>query len=324
MADFEYSNERLDAVLAKAEALFRRRFLDAIRQIQDSTTLAELEELLARRNFEEALVQAELAAVNLSNAYVQAYILAADDVMEFISGSIGIEVSFNQVNTRAVREMQEASLRLVQEFTSGQRASTRRALVEGIRAGLNPRDQARLFRQSIGLTSNQMQSVINYRRLLESGSSRALQRALRDKRFDGVIRQVISGDRVFTADEIERQVQRYYERSIAARAETIARTEALGAVHQGSDQGFREAIAQGLIDDELSQVWHTAGDARVRVPSHTFMNGQIRVFGEPFLSGTGNLLRYPGDQRAPAHDVVKCRCAKSTRFTADVRDPVAA
>lgn len=323
MAEFEYDSSRIDALLVKAEAIFRRSFLAAVRQIRDTVTLEELELLLSQRRFEEALIQAELAAVNLSNAYVTAYLLAADDVMAFISGSIGIEVNFDRMNTRAVEQMREASLRLIQQFTSGQRAATRMALVSGVRQGLNPREQARLFRQSIGLTANQTQAVANYRRLLEQGSARALERALRDKRFDRTVRAAIDG-KALTTDQIDRMVDRYYERSLAFRAETIARTEALGAVHQGSDQGFAEAIAQGVIDEELSQAWHTAGDGRVRHPSHTFMNGQIRVFGEPFLSGTGNLLRYPGDQRAPASDSIKCRCAKSTRFTADIREPIAA
>ena len=322
MADFNYSNSRIDAILAKAEALFRKRFIEAVKTIRDTTTLDELETLLFQRRFDEALIQAEVAATNLSNAYVQAYVLAADDVMEFISDSIGITVQFDQMNTQAVTQMREASLRLVREFTSGQRQSTRTALIEGIRQGLNPRDQARLFQQSIGLTVKQVRAVANFRRLLEQGSARALTRQLRDRRFDGSIRRAISGDRALSADQIDRMVDRYYTRSLAFRAEAIARTESLQAVDAAGDRAFQQAIDAGLIDDELSQTWHTAGDARVRVPSHTFMSGQVRPFGQPFLSGTGNLLRYPGDPRAPGHDTIKCRCTKSTRFTSDI--PVAA
>ena len=322
MAEFEYPDSRIEGLVSKAERIFQTSFRAAIRQIHDTTTLNQLEELLSQGRFDEALVQAELAAVNLSNAYVSAYMLAANDVMEFLSNSIGIEVSFNQVNTRAVQQMRESSLRLIQEFTSGQRATTRRALIEGIRQGLNPSEQARLFRQSIGLTVNQLQAVSNYRRALESGSARALSYQLRDRRFDGSVNRAIQGGAPLTQDQIDRMVERYYQRSLVSRSQTIARTEALAAVHQGSDQGFAEAVAQGVIDDDISQIWHTAGDARVRHPSHTFMNGQIRPFGEPFLSGTGNLLRYPGDQRAPASDTIRCRCVKSTQFTADVLDAV--
>lgn len=322
MADeFEYDEDRIERLLAEASLIFRRRFLQTVRQIQASFDLSEIEELIAQRRLDEALIQVELAATNLSTAYITAYVMAGSDVFEFISDSIGIQVNFDQVNARAVAQMQTESLRLIREFTDGQRASTRVALVEGIIQGLNPRDQARLFRQSIGLTANQMRAVANFRRLLESNSAAALTRELRDRRFDSSVRRAISGEKPLTAEQIDRMVERYYQRSLATRAETIARTESLAAVHQASDEGFRQAIENGLIDDELTQKWRTAGDGRVRDPSHTLMNGQTRPFGEPFRSGTGNLLRYPGDNRAPAHDTVRCRCVKTTRFTADVRVP---
>lgn len=319
MAEFNYTN--IDAIRDRAESIFKRRFLAAVKQIRDSVVLDQLEALLAQRRFDDALQQAELAATQISNAWVAAYLLAADDVMAFISGSVGITIEFDQVNFRAVEQMRNASLRLVREFTSAQRRSIRAALVEGVRQGLNPREQARTFVQSIGLTANQTQAVANYRRLLEQGSARALTRELRDRRFDGTVQRAVDGRTVLTTEQIDRMVERYYHRSLAHRAETIARTEALGAVHQGSDQAFREAVERGVIDDELTQTWVTAADARVRHPSHTFMNGQTRPMGEAFLSGTGNLLRYPGDQSAPASDTIRCRCVKTTRFTADVVEP---
>ena len=321
MAEFFYDTKRIEALIATAERSFRRKFLQAVSQIRDSITLDELELLLAQRRFDEALVQAEIAAVNLSNAYVQAYLLAADDVMSFLSNALGVVVSFDQVNTNAVVQMQQASLRLIREFTTGQRNATRAALVQGIREGLNPRDQARMFRMSIGLTAKQIAAVGNYKRLLESSSSKALDRALRDRRFDASIQAAISGKKPLTEDQIDKMVNRYFERSLAYRAETIARTEALAAVHRGSDAGFLQAIEQGVIDEqELGQQWHTAGDSRVRDPSHTAMSGQIRLFGQPFLSGTGNLLRYPGDHRAPASDRLSCRCVKTTQLTIDIED----
>jgi F like protein len=320
--EFEYDEPRIEALLAQASVIFRQRFRDTVRQIQASFDLTDIEQLIAERRFDEALVQVELAATNLSNAYVTAYVLAGEDVFEFISNSIGIQVNFDQVNERAVAQMRAESLRLIREFTEGQRAATRTALVEGVIQGLNPRDQARLFRQSIGLTANQMRAVANFRRLLESNSAAALARELRDRRFDPSVRRAVSGEKPLTAEQIDRMVQRYYERSLAARAETIARTESLAAVHQASDEGFRQAIENGLIDEELTQKWRTAGDGRVREPSHTLMNGQTRPFGQPFRSGTGNLLRYPGDNRAPPHDTVRCRCVKTTRFTSDVVQPV--
>lgn len=313
MAEFNYGQEQIARIVQQAETMFRRRFMEAVQQIRDTVTLEELERLLALRQFDEALVQAEVAATNLSNAYVQAYVLAAEDVLGFVSNSVGITIRFDQVNARAVTDMRRASLRMIAEFTSGQRAATRLALVQGIRSGLNPAAQAREFRQSIGLTARQVQAVANYRRLLETGSAAALQRELRDRRFDGSIRRAVSGEKPLTTEQVDRMVQRYYERSLAERAITIARTEALPAVHRGGDEAFRQAVEAGVVED-LEQTWHTANDGRVRHPSHTAMDGQKRPLGEPFLSGNGNLLFHPGD--GPAEDAIRCRCVKTTQFAA--------
>jgi hypothetical protein len=42
------------------------------------------------------------------------------------------------------------------------------------------------------------------------------------------------------------------------------------------------------------------------------MNGQLRAFGEPFLSGNGFELAYPGDANAPGSETINCRCVVTT------------
>jgi hypothetical protein len=317
MAEKEDDPKRIEGLLATTGLLFRRRFLEAVTQIQDRWQLQELEELLAARRFDEALVAAELAAANLANGFSTAYLLSADDTMRFIGNSINVVVSFDRTNDGAVERMRQNQLRLVQQFTREQRLATRFAMVEGIAQGLNPRQQALLFRQSIGLTRRQVQAVLNYRRLLEEGDAAALQRALRDRRFDPSVRAAVSGDRPLTSDQINRMVDRYRERYISYRSEVIARTEALRAVHEGAQSAYRQAITDGLLDkDELVQEWVTASDERVR-SSHSAMHGQQRPIGEPFLSGAGNLIKYPGDIDAPGSETIQCRCVLTTRFAID-------
>ena len=156
MAEKEDDPKRIEGLLASTGLIFRRRFLEAIEQIQNKWTLDELEELLTRGQFDEALVAAELAAANLANGFSTAYLLSADDTMRFIGNSINVLVSFDRTNTRAVDRMRQNQLRLVQQFTREQRLATRLAMVEGIAQGLNPRQQALLFRQSIGLTDDDL------------------------------------------------------------------------------------------------------------------------------------------------------------------------
>jgi hypothetical protein len=317
VAEYEDTVRRIEKLLEAADSTFRARFAETIDSIRDQFTLDELETLLERGRYDDALVKAEIAAANLASAYTAAYVMAAQDTAAFVANALSTVVRFDQTNLRAVEEMRLNQLRIIREFTEGQRTTTRMALIEGISQGLNPRQQALLFKESIGLTQNQWDAVNNFRRLLEANSAESLTRELRDGRYDRSIRNAINSGQVLSKDHIDRMVERYGQNMVTFRAETIARTESLAAVHQGVDQMFQQAVADGLIDSDLIQTWRNAGDARVR-DSHSFMGGQQRPIGQPFLSGEGNLLRYPGDMNAPASDTAQCRCVKTTRFSSDI------
>lgn len=308
------TEQRLLALIARMEPRLRNAFLNAVAAAKDAITLETLVALLEGGRVEEALSAAAAAgAISLSNEYAAVFIIAGQEGAAFLEDVLEVVVSFNQVNQRAVNVMQQERLRLITNFTAEQRAATRSALVDGIRRGLNPVDQARNFRDSIGLTARQQAAVENYRRLLETGSAEALQRELRDRRFDSTVRRAIRSGEPLTAVQVDRMVRRYNERFIKFRAETIARTEALRAVHAGTDETYRQAIADGLLDvDQLQRKWVTARDERVR-SSHRGLNGLIRTIDETF-PGAAGALRFPGDPAAPAAETIQCRCVLSTRI----------
>jgi len=323
--EVEDPKERIDALLATVGLAFRRRFLQAIENIRTRNTLRRLEELLSSGQFDEALAAALLeGATHLGTGYSRGFMLSADDTAAFLTRSIEVIVNYDSTNPRAIAELQKNQLRLVREFTQGQRLATQVALTEGIARGLNPRQQAILFRQSIGLTESQARAVLNYRRLLENQSLEALARELRDKRFDSTIVRAFKDGRALTTAQVERMVERYYQNSVALRAETIARTEALSAVHGGVHEMYLQAVDDGLIqDDELTRTWLTSGLPNRR-DHHVSMEGQQRSLTEPFVSGLGNLLMQPGDMDAGAEEVANCVCTVTTRFTVDVPEPAEA
>lgn len=71
----------------------------------------------------------------------------------------------------------------------------------------------------------------------------------------------------------------------------------------------------------VGRAWSDTNDRLTR-HSHRAMNGQKRMFGEPFQTPSGALLNYPGDTSlgAGAEEVVGCRCTKQYRIdmTAEV------
>lgn len=307
---------RLTRLIDSAEPQLRRALLNAIIAIKGSTTLPELAALIQAGRLDEAVALASrVGAVRLAEEYAAVFTLAGRESAKFLTDVLDVVVDFDQVNVRAVRIMQSERLRLIREFIAEQRLATRAAMVDGIRRGLNPIEQARAFRQSIGLTSKQQLSVQRFRSLLESGSSEALTRRLRDKRFDPTIRRSIRNKEPLSSGQVDRMVDRYNQRFVRFRANTIARTEALRAVHAGNDEGYHQAIEQGAVNaDQLQRQWNDSSDGRVR-SSHVHLDGMLRGIDETFPGRDGALL-FPGDANAPASETVQCRCVLSTRIDA--------
>lgn len=252
--------------------------------------------------------------------------LRKDDASDGADGSgegdAEVTVDFDAPNQNAVDTLTLQLLSRIREISDQQRAAILSALQSGTAAGQNPIAMARAFRGSIGLTDYQMQFVNSYRAALQSIGTQdqnpgsVLDRELRDKRYDSTINRAISASRPLTSDQIDAMVQRYTDSFVAYRADVIARTEALRAVHEAEHAVWKAAIDSGDIDpDSILQTWVTAHDDRVR-DSHAEMDGQTQPWDTAFISGLGNKLMYPGDGSAPAEDVINCRCVVTRQIQA--------
>lgn len=88
-----------------------------------------------------------------------------------------------------------------------------------------------------------------------------------------------------------------------ARANTISRTEVIGASNYGNRTAARKKGVR-------SKQWITSRDARVR-DSHTAIDGQIRGLNEPYSNG----LMFPGDPNGSAKEIINCRCVEAYLVT---------
>jgi len=184
----EDPGSRLERLISQLAPQVRGRFLSVVRAMLGVHTLAELADLISTGRLEQALDEVVGAAGALGGAWTRAYLSSGERTSGFLGRALAeINVHFDGMNFRAVEAVRGNSLRLVREFTAEQRAATRQAILDGIARGANPVEQARAFRESIGLTRYQERAVANYRRALESGSQDALARELRDRRFDRTV-----------------------------------------------------------------------------------------------------------------------------------------
>ena len=218
-------------------------------------------------------------------------------------------VRFALGNPLAEQLARELGSTLIRQITDETRQQARQVIADGIAQGVNPRttalnlvgvtDRATGSRVGgiVGLTSQQLGWAAQAADELsgEPPSAAYLERQARDRRFDSTVRRAIREGRAIPEAQRAMMIRRYRARLLKLRGETIARTESIAALNGGRYEATRQMVERGLATpDRIVLTWSDSRDARVR-DLHRMMNGQQRRFGEPFVSPTGALLRYPGD-----------------------------
>lgn len=305
----------------------RQAILAFVKEAQSPRTHGVIRDILDSGNFEQANRLIENAVTRLGNTLPQLFVDLAGEEINHLGSKLGhrvhitsilkadsnVTVSFNPTNERAASLMRTSRLDFIQNFTEEQSVVTRQILANAFSQGQGTRQTAKELVDSIGLTRTQLAAVDNYRTLLENGSTAALTRQLRDRRFDSTVQNAIDGN-VLTSEQINRMVDRYREQMLNYRAENIARTESLTVLSTARHEAMTQVIEQSGIDpSQVERTWHRTNDNRTR-HSHREMEGQVRGMDEPFTSGLGNELMYPGDPDAPAEDRINCRCSVSYRI----------
>jgi SPP1 gp7 family putative phage head morphogenesis protein len=187
----------------------------------------------------------------------------------------GVDLSFSLVSPHAVTWAATSSAQLVTGVTEGTRDAIRLVMEHAMASGESVYDTrtALLLRRVIGLTERQAGSVEAFgQRLAEQGLG---------------------------AEEIASRSDRYAQALLRQRAQMIARTETIASANEGQQAAWREAKAQGLIEeDRTRRVWMTADDDRVDTEICEPLDGQ-----EATLDGV-----FPGGLfKPPAHP--QCRCS---------------
>lgn len=272
---------------------------------------------LEARDYAGVVADIESAAQRFATVLHEAYVEAGQRTATWLDKQLpGKLPSFDSANPRAVERARQNRLELVRGLTAEQRDITRNVLVDGLSRGANPREMARDLRDSIGLTPTQEQHVRNYRRALETGQFHdASRRQLHDDRYNRTLTAARRDGVQLTPAQVDKMVERYRTNYVAYRAEVIARTEALRAAHEGTEELYRQAIERGDVEaKQLVRIWN-AGPATLNArDEHQAMDGVSVPIGEDFVMPDGTRMRHPGDPRGGTAHTAQCRCAVSTAY----------
>lgn len=199
------------------------------------------------------------------------------------------------------------------EIATETRNAVQIAVHDGIVTGRNPKQVARDFRSSIGLTTNQERTVQRFRAALETGDSAYVNSLTTPT--DRMKSAAESGK--LSQAQIDKMTEDMRLRYVKQRTETIARTESLTAVSVGQDQAIRQGQAIGSVANELVKKWLYRHDGRTR-DAHISTgenNGWIpmdRTFSTPL-----GPLMFPRDPNGSASNVINCRCRVAYSLPAD-------
>lgn len=322
--------QELERIFGELEPRTRRRIREAfgqsIEELRQQFSLNEIADMIEQSGLPgiEGLLTAETARQAMQpvgQAYQDGLIEAGRERGEQISGNVRgpngvIRFTFDPGHPETADRLREGRLRLIRETSDDQEQVVRNAVADSLERGENPRTAARAFRDSIGLTERQQRAVQNFRRMLEQGEHGALDRELRDRRFDPTVRRAVEGETTLSREQIDRMTERYRERMIRHRSEVIARTESLRALQEGREAARQQMIDDGQLDPEqVRRFWINARDARVR-ENHRIIpqtNSEGVGANEAFDAPLGP-LRFPRDPRGLPEQTIQCRCAVAERI----------
>lgn len=298
------------------EPKIRKALIAAWNQLRTQESRAAIERALTTGGIEAVLSLFDDMDIKLTAALSD----VVDDTLKAGAGATIIAIPtaailnpdyvIDMFNPYTANFIRQYKLDLISTITNNTREAMRASLTTDLMEGVNPIATARNFRNNLGLTPYQERAVRNYRRYLESLDPTALNRILRDKRFDRTIRNAIASGKSLTADQVDKMTNRYRERYIKYRSEVIARTESLRAISIGNDLSIRQMIDAGDIDYlRVKKFWKFTHDNRTRHAHRQIprLNAEGRYLDESFVTPLGP-LKYPRDPQGSAENTVLCRC----------------
>ena len=325
--DDQRETELFEEIERKWGRKIQGAFGQSVEELREQFTIEELATQLEQRgiNVIGTLISAEVVRQGMTRVgeeVGEAITDAAKQRIEAINGQVRgprgtVRFTFDAGNASVAERVRQNRLRLIREISDEQEQVIRNAVADSLARGDNPRNAARAFRDSIGLTQRQERAVQNFRRALQESPGQALSRQLRDRRFDSTLRGAAQQGNELTQEQVERMTERYRAKTLKHRSEVIARTESLRALSEGKEAAREQLIESGQIRaDQVRRKWVTASDARVR-ENHSLipgMNPEGVGPNEPFQAPLGP-LRYPRDPQGLPEQTIQCRCAEVERIT---------
>lgn len=304
--------EQHAAKIRELEAPMAAAYLAEVRAVESAATVAEVERLIAEDDRDGLAVLISLGSLPLfTELFRAAFIQGAQNELagrwRFDSNTWAV-INLLMGEYRSISDTSAMDLRKTIDvvLANGNTARNKALDLLGVKGAT-----ARRTGGMVGLPVQMSEWVESARQQLLSGDRAAMRayltRKLRDTSYD---RFVIPGSKL-TIEQANTISRAYSARLLQSYAKQLAQTYAQQAYNAGRNHAIQQLLDSGTItQDQVQKKWRTMRDERVR-HSHATMNNQRVGFMEPFVSGLGGLLMYPGDTSLGASDadIYNCRCS---------------
>lgn len=304
--------EQHAAKIRELEAPMAAAYLAEVRAVESAATVAEVERLIAEDDRDGLAVLLSLGSLTLfTELFRTAFIQGAQNELagrwRFDSNTWAV-INLLMGEYRSISDTSAMDLRKTIDVVLANGNTTRNKALDllGVKG-----TTARRTGGMVGLPVQMSEWVESARQQLLSGDRAAMRayltRKLRDTAYD---RFVVPGAKL-TIEQANTITRAYSARLLQSYAKQLAQTYAQQAYNAGRNHAIQQLLDNGTItQDQVQKKWRTMRDERVR-HSHATMNNQRVGFTEPFVSGLGGLLMYPGDTSLGASDadIYNCRCS---------------
>lgn len=304
--------EQHAAKIRELEAPMAAAYLAEVRAVEGEATVAEVERLIAEDDRDGLAALLSLGSLTLlTELFRTAFIQGAQNELagrwRFDSNTWAV-INLLMGEYASISDTSDMDLRKTIDVVLANGNTTRNKALDllGVKGAT-----ARRTGGMVGLPVQMSEWVESARQQLLSGDRAAMRayltRKLRDTAYD---RFVIPGSKL-TIEQSNTISRAYSARLLQSYAKQLAQTYAQQAYNAGRNHAIQQLLDNGTITlDQVQKKWRTMRDERVR-HSHSTMNNQRVGFTEPFVSGIGGLLMYPGDTSLGASDadIYNCRCS---------------
>ena len=308
------------AKIRELEAPMAAAYLAEVRAVEGEATVAEVERLIAADDRDGLAALLSLGALTLfTELFRTAFIQGAQNELagrwRFDSNTWAV-INLLMGEYASIRDTSDMDLRKTIDVVLANGNTTRNKALDllGVKGST-----ARRTGGMVGLPMQMSEWVESARQQLLSGDRAAMRayltRKLRDTAYD---RFIIPGSKL-TIEQANTISRAYSARLLQSYAKQLAQTYAQAAYEAGRRQGLQQQIDNGVLsEDQITKDWQTDKDERVR-HSHRQMQGQKQPFNQPFISGLGALMMYPGDASLGASDEDRYGCRCRARYSVRMR-----